>query len=64
MTTRPSPRQTAVVIGGSMAGLSAAAVLARRFESVVIVERDVVPDHPADRKGVPKECASDRSVPA
>jgi 2-polyprenyl-6-methoxyphenol hydroxylase-like FAD-dependent oxidoreductase len=37
-----------------MAGLSAAAVLASRFDSVVIVERDVVPDHPADRKGVPQ----------
>jgi 2-polyprenyl-6-methoxyphenol hydroxylase-like FAD-dependent oxidoreductase len=37
-----------------MAGLSAAAVLAPRFDSVVIVERDVVPDHPADRKGVPQ----------
>ncbi|HET7721783.1 MAG TPA: hypothetical protein VFK43_17575 [Acidimicrobiales bacterium] len=54
MSKRPSPRSTAVVIGGSMAGLSAAAVLARRFDSVVIVERDVVPDHPADRKGVPQ----------
>ena len=54
MSKRPSPRSTAVVIGGSMAGLSAAAALAPRFESVVIVERDVVPDHPADRKGVPQ----------
>lgn len=54
MSKRPSPRSTAVVIGGSMAGLSAAAVLAPRFGSVVIVERDVLPDHPADRKGVPQ----------
>lgn len=54
MTTRPSPRQTAVVIGGSMAGLSAAAVLAPRFDSVVIIERDVLADGPADRKGVPQ----------
>ena len=54
MSNGQSPRSTAVVIGGSMAGLSAAAVLAARFESVVIVERDVVPDHPADRKGVPQ----------
>jgi 2-polyprenyl-6-methoxyphenol hydroxylase-like FAD-dependent oxidoreductase len=37
-----------------MAGLSAAAVLARRFRSVVIVERDFLADHPADRKGVPQ----------
>ena len=54
MSNRPSPRSTAVVIGGSMAGLSAAAVLAPRFDAVIIVERDVVPDHPADRKGVPQ----------
>ena len=54
MSNRQSPRSTAVVIGGSMAGLSVAAVLASRFDSVVIVERDVVPDHPADRKGVPQ----------
>ncbi len=52
-THRPS-RGTAVVIGGSMAGLSAAAVLAARFSSVVIVERDALPDEPADRKGVPQ----------
>lgn len=54
MTTRPSPRQTAVVIGASMAGLSAAAVLAPRFASVILVERDALADHPADRKGVPQ----------
>jgi 2-polyprenyl-6-methoxyphenol hydroxylase-like FAD-dependent oxidoreductase len=52
-TSRPS-RSTTVVIGGSMAGLSAAAVLAGRFESVVIVERDPLADGPADRKGVPQ----------
>lgn len=62
MTTRPfatrtatsESRRRAVVIGGSMAGLSAAAVLASRFATVVIVERDAFPDHPADRKGVPQ----------
>ena len=47
-------RRTAVVIGGSMAGLSAAAVLATRFASVVVVERDVLPDGPVDRRGVPQ----------
>jgi 2-polyprenyl-6-methoxyphenol hydroxylase-like FAD-dependent oxidoreductase len=47
-------RKNAVVIGASMAGLSAAAVLASRFESVVIVERDVLPDGPEERKGVPQ----------
>ena len=46
--------RSAVVIGASMAGLSAAAVLSSRFDSVVIVERDVLPDDPDDRKGVPQ----------
>jgi 2-polyprenyl-6-methoxyphenol hydroxylase-like FAD-dependent oxidoreductase len=47
-------RQRAVVIGASMAGLSAAAVLARRFGEVVLVERDPLPDGPTDRRGVPQ----------
>jgi 2-polyprenyl-6-methoxyphenol hydroxylase-like FAD-dependent oxidoreductase len=47
-------RNTAVVIGASMAGLSAAAVLSSRFASVVVVERDVLPDDPDNRKGVPQ----------
>ena len=52
-TARPS-RNVAVVIGGSMGGLSAAAVLASRFASVVVVERDILPDGPVDRRGVPQ----------
>ncbi|HTJ74134.1 MAG TPA: FAD-dependent monooxygenase [Acidimicrobiales bacterium] len=53
--TTPTPsRRTAVVVGASMAGLSAAAVLASRFESVVLVERDEVTGEPRDRKGVPQ----------
>jgi 2-polyprenyl-6-methoxyphenol hydroxylase-like FAD-dependent oxidoreductase len=52
--TTPAPRRTAVVIGASMAGLSAAAVLASRFASVVIIERDDLADQPAERKGVPQ----------
>ncbi len=35
-----SPRSRAVVLGASMAGLSAAAVLASRFDEVVLLERD------------------------
>jgi len=54
MSGKTDARTTAVVIGASMAGLSAAAVLASRFAHVVIVERDEVADHPADRKGVPQ----------
>jgi 2-polyprenyl-6-methoxyphenol hydroxylase-like FAD-dependent oxidoreductase len=45
----------AVVIGGSMAGLLAARVLADHFDEVTVVERDPLPDGPAEpRKGVPQ----------
>jgi flavin-dependent dehydrogenase len=44
----------AVVIGGSMAGLLTARVLADHFARVTIVERDSLPDGPAFRKGVPQ----------
>jgi 2-polyprenyl-6-methoxyphenol hydroxylase-like FAD-dependent oxidoreductase len=44
----------AVVIGGSIAGLLAARVLADYFAEVTIVERDSLPDTVAPRKGVPQ----------
>ena len=44
----------AVVLGGSMAGLLAARVLAERFATVVVVERDRLPDGPEPRRGVPQ----------
>ena len=44
----------AVVIGGSMAGLLAARVLADYFTQVTIVERDPLPETVAPRKGVPQ----------
>ncbi len=43
----------AVVIGGSMAGLLAARVLANHFEQVTLVERDALTDSIQTRKGVP-----------
>lgn len=50
-----SPRlgRRAVVIGGSMAGLLAARVLAERFDEVVVLERDPLPEQAAPRKGTP-----------
>jgi 2-polyprenyl-6-methoxyphenol hydroxylase-like FAD-dependent oxidoreductase len=53
--TASSPRAGghAVVIGGSIAGLLAARVLAERFERVTIVERDRFPEGVDNRKGVP-----------
>jgi 2-polyprenyl-6-methoxyphenol hydroxylase-like FAD-dependent oxidoreductase len=44
----------AVVVGGSIAGLLAARVLAERFERVTVVERDRFPEEPAPRAGVPQ----------
>ncbi|OKK03615.1 monooxygenase [Streptomyces sp. CB03234] len=44
----------AVVIGGSIAGLLAARVLAEHADRVTIVERDRFPDEPEPRAGVPQ----------
>ncbi|MEU8349575.1 MULTISPECIES: NAD(P)/FAD-dependent oxidoreductase [unclassified Streptomyces] len=44
----------AVVIGGSVAGLLAAAVLAEHAERVTVVERDRFPEGPEARAGVPQ----------
>ena len=47
-------RGSALVIGGSLAGLFAARVLAEHFARVSIVERDEVGDDPVPRRGVPQ----------
>jgi len=44
----------AVVLGASMAGLLASRVLADFYETVTVVERDVLPDDPGQRRGVPQ----------
>ncbi len=44
----------AVVLGGSMAGLSAAGALAPHFDEVLVLERDVLPHDAEHRKGVPQ----------
>lgn len=44
----------AVVLGASLAGLVHASVLAERFDRVTLVERDVLPDDPQQRRGVPQ----------
>ena len=46
--------ERAVVLGGSMGGLLAARVLADFYRTVTVVERDVLPDDPANRRGVPQ----------
>jgi 2-polyprenyl-6-methoxyphenol hydroxylase-like FAD-dependent oxidoreductase len=44
----------AVVLGASMGGLLAATVLADFYRTVTVVERDVLPEEPANRRGVPQ----------
>jgi 2-polyprenyl-6-methoxyphenol hydroxylase-like FAD-dependent oxidoreductase len=46
--------ERAVVLGASMAGLLAARVLADFFDTVLVVERDVLPTAASSRRGVPQ----------
>jgi len=62
MTTKTTPRNQkrkpafghAIVIGGSIAGLTAARVLTDYFARVTIIERDRLPTTPRFRRGVPQ----------
>ncbi|MFK0132374.1 NAD(P)/FAD-dependent oxidoreductase [Streptomyces rubiginosohelvolus] len=45
----------AAVIGAGIAGLLAARVLGDTFERVTLIERDVLPDQPKPRPGVPQD---------
>ncbi|MEU6313974.1 FAD-dependent oxidoreductase [Streptomyces sp. NPDC047014] len=51
--TQSSPAPHAVVIGGSMAGLLAAAVLAEHAR-VTIIDADALPEGPVPRRGLPQ----------
>ncbi|MFE2329960.1 NAD(P)/FAD-dependent oxidoreductase [Streptomyces sp. NPDC059385] len=51
--TRTSPPRHAVVIGGSLAGLLAAAVLAEHA-AVTVIDADPLPEGPAPRRGLPQ----------
>ncbi|MCW2799170.1 MAG: hypothetical protein JWQ70_642 [Aeromicrobium sp.] len=46
--------RTAVVLGGSMAGLSSAGALAPHFDEVLVLERDELPADAQHRRGVPQ----------
>jgi 2-polyprenyl-6-methoxyphenol hydroxylase-like FAD-dependent oxidoreductase len=52
--SKKSTRERAVVLGGGMAGLLAARVLADHYANVTIVERDRLPDGPWHRRGTPQ----------
>ncbi|MEM9214916.1 MAG: FAD-dependent monooxygenase [Cyanobacteria bacterium P01_F01_bin.150] len=44
----------AIVIGGSMTGLLAGHILAKHYQQVTVIERDVYPMEPTPRKGIPQ----------
>jgi hypothetical protein len=44
----------ALVLGASIAGMLAARVLADNFDTVTVVDRDVLGDAPDNRRGVPQ----------
>ena len=46
--------QHAIVIGGSIAGLITARVLADYFAHVTVLERDHIEQHPAIHKSIPQ----------
>lgn len=57
MTSRaqaPERGRHAVIIGASMGGLTAAAAVAPYFDHVTVLDRDVLPRGPEQRKGVPQ----------
>ncbi|HEV2888537.1 MAG TPA: hypothetical protein VGX49_16625, partial [Jatrophihabitans sp.] len=45
---------SAVVVGASIGGLLAARVLSDCYDRVVVLDRDVLPDHAVARRGVPQ----------
>jgi len=49
-----SDRNRAIVMGGSMAGLAAARVLADHYHEVILIERDHLDELPGHRRGVPQ----------
>ena len=54
MDSTPDTGRRAVVLGGSMAGLLAARVLAEEFDEVVVVDRDTLAGVTGPRRGVPQ----------
>lgn len=55
--------ERAIIIGGGVAGLLAAKVLAAFYEEVVIVDRDAFPQEPENRPGTPQAFQPHRFTP-
>ncbi|ORW84676.1 2-polyprenyl-6-methoxyphenol hydroxylase-like oxidoreductase [Mycobacterium sp. IEC1808] len=53
-TNASESKGSAIVLGASVGGLLAARVLADFYDIVTVVERDVLPDGPQTRRGVPQ----------
>ncbi|AFC31525.1 hypothetical protein PM3016_4787 [Paenibacillus mucilaginosus 3016] len=62
-STQESRQGTAVVIGGSMAGLLAARVLSDFYREVLVVEKDDLPNGPELRPGTPQAFHPHRLTP-
>ncbi|MHA7584051.1 FAD-dependent oxidoreductase [Paenibacillus vandeheii] len=56
-------REKAIVIGGGIAGLLAARVLASHYREVIIIERDELPQEPTSRPGAPQSFHPHRVLP-
>ncbi|HEX2910653.1 MAG TPA: FAD-dependent monooxygenase [Chloroflexia bacterium] len=54
LASSSKPASHAIVIGGSIAGLTAAKVLSNHYDKVTIFERDRMPEGIENRKGVPQ----------
>ncbi|MFI9586220.1 FAD-dependent oxidoreductase [Streptomyces sp. NPDC052236] len=54
LSSDPARTRQAVVIGGGLAGMLAAAVLRDYVDEVTVVERDALPSGPQSRKGLPQ----------
>ena len=52
--THTAPGRHGVVLGGSLAGLLAARILADHFDRVTLLERDAYPEAPEVRNGIPQ----------
>ncbi|PGU13434.1 FAD dependent oxidoreductase [Bacillus cereus] len=56
-------RKKALVIGAGIAGLLTARVLSSSFETVIVVEKDELPQKPSERPGTPQDFHPHRVLP-